>query len=272
MRSNLACVPAVPFAVGVAWASTPWAVEVRSYDPGSTAAPGYTDPAAALGEPSRFTGKRSGFPGVVSMFNPAFESDQIVSIGEGGHLTLRLDRPALDSPGNRFGVDLVVFGNAGFIDVGFPAGQIGAGAPMFGLGQARLELSADGVSFVAWGVFTEGLFPTVGYLDADPFQGSPGLVASDFLRPMDPGLTRGAFAGLTHAQALALYDGSGGGTPIDQARAGLSAARYVRIGVEDDGDPGTSLKVEIDAVAVVPAPAGGLAMVMLAAVGARRRR
>ncbi len=250
---------------------SPWAVEVISYSPGSTAAAGYINPAAALGVPARFTGKRSGFPGVVSIFNPPFETDQIVSIGEGGHLTLRLGRPARDDPSNLHGVDLIIFGNAGFIDVAYPTGMIGPTAPMFGLGQAFLELSSDGVSFLPWGTFTEGLFPTAGYLDAGPYQGTPGLVPSDFLKPMNPALTRGSFANLAHAQAMALYDGSGGGTPIDIALAGLSSARYVRISVPDDGNPATALRAEIDAVGAVPSPwSTGAMMVMLA--GMRRRR
>lgn len=272
MRSILVPLVTALACAGAASASTPWAVQVVSYNPGATAVPGYTDPASALGAPSRFTGTSAGFPGVVSMFNPAFETDQIVSIGEGGHLTLRLDRPALNDLSNPFGVDLIIFGNAGFIDVAYPGGVIGPGAGMFGLGQGVLELSVDGVSFVPWGAFTEGLFPTVGYLDAAPFQTTPGAVPSDLLRPVNPALTRSSFAGLTHAQALTLYAGSGGGTPIDIGLAGLASARYLRLSVPDDGSPGTDLSIEIDAVAVVPAPAPALVLGVLASLGVRRRR
>lgn len=250
---------------------SPWAVEVISYNPGSTAAPGYTDPAAALGPPARFTGKRSGFPAVVSIFNPPFETDQIVSIGEGGHLTLRLGQTAADDPANLHGIDLIIFGNTGFIDVAYPAGLIGPAAAMFGTGRALLELSVDGVFFTPWGTFEEGLFPTTGYLDAAPYQTTPGLVPSDFLRPVNPSLTPAAFANLTHAQALALYDGSAGGTPIDLARAAIPLARFVRISVLDDGDPTTRLHAEIDAVTVVPAP-WSLLLLLGTLRAARRRR
>jgi hypothetical protein len=262
---------------GLPAAASPFATQVVSYDPGSTPARTfggvpYTNASAALGSPERFTGEGS-FPGVVSLFNPAYELDEIVSIGEGGHLTLRFDTPITNNPANLFGVDLILFGNASFIDVEFPTGRIGPTAGMFGLDTALLELSADGVTFVRWGDFTEGFFPTLGYLDSGPFDTTPGRVLSDFLRPVDPGLTRQSFAGLNNAQAVALYAGSGGGTPIDIARTGLSAAWYIRVSVADDNNPATSLNAEIDAAAVVPGPATAPLLAALAPIAwARRRR
>ncbi len=254
-------------------AQVPWAVEVVSFDPGTTGTPGYDDPATALGEPERFTGELAGFPGVVSPFNPAFGTDEIVSIGEGGHLTLRVDRPIRDDPGNLFGVDLIIFGNGGFVDSSFPDGVVGSDAAMFGLDEARLELSVDGVTWVDAGLFTEGFAPAMGYLDSGPFDNVPGSVPTDFTRPVDPALEPLDFAGLDMDGIRALYAGSGGGTSIDIA--GLSGAdtgfQFVRISVIDDQDPGTFLSAEVDGIAVVPTPAS-LLVLMGGIFAAGRRR
>lgn len=280
MRSSLRFVPSVPalcvLAACLPAAASPFATRVVSYDAGSTpartfAGTPYDNPGAALGSPERFTGEGS-FPGVVSLFNPAFGLDEVVSVGEGGHLTLAFDTPITNNASNPFGVDLILFGNASFIDVEFPAGRIGPTAGMFGLDSALLELSADGVTFVPWGDFTEGLFPTLGYLDSGPFDNTPGRVLSDFLRPVDPALTRQSFAGLTNAQAIELYAGSGGGTPIDIARTGLSLARFIRISIADDNNPATSLNAEIDAAAVVPGPATASLLALFAPLACARRR
>jgi len=266
----LASVFAAPWASGQT--TVPWAVEVVSFDAGTTGAPGYDNPGTALGEPERFTGELAGFPGVVSPFNPAFGTDEIVSIGEGGHLTLRVERAIRDDPGHLFGVDLIIFGNGGFVDSSFPNGVVGDDAAMFGLDEARLELSVDGVNWVDGGLFTEGFAPAMGYLDAGPFDTEPGTVPTDFTRPVDPALVPMDFAGLDMDGIRALYAGSGGGTSIDVA--GLPGAdqgfQFVRISVADDQDPNTFLSAEVDGIAVVPAPASLL--VMMGGLFATRRR
>jgi hypothetical protein len=69
------------------------------------------------------------------------------------------------------------------------------------------------------------------------------------------------------AQALALYDGSGGGTAVDIAAVGLSEVRYVKITVPQGSlDP-----VFIDGFAVVPEPVS-LSLLACAAVGMIVRR
>ena len=60
----------------------PYADEWIAYDPGENAAKGYTNPDVVRGSPERFTGEGI-FPGVVSAFNPAFGTDEILSIGRG---------------------------------------------------------------------------------------------------------------------------------------------------------------------------------------------
>src|SRR2546423_14112086 len=75
-----------------------YAAQVISYSPGTTPASGFTISSSALGEPERFTGEGV-FPGVVSPFNPPFRPNEIVSIGEGGQITLRLSNYAVAQSG-----------------------------------------------------------------------------------------------------------------------------------------------------------------------------
>jgi len=254
----------------------PWADYVVHYAAGATADPNYTNPLWALGSPERFTGEVSpygSYPSVVSMFSPPFGSDEIVSIGEGGELVVRFDDPIEDDPANPFGVDLLIFGNAGFADVDYPNGQIGSPPYLFGADPAIVEVSADGQTFFSIGTMADRTFPTQGYLDAGPYDSEPGMIPSNFLLPVNPALTLADFAGLSFAQAMALYNGSGGGRPIDIASTGLSSVSFVRMRVPDDGNPNTSRHAEIDALARVPEPAS-LVLVLAAgaALVARHRR
>jgi hypothetical protein len=246
---------------------SPWAVAVDSFAPGTGGAPSYPDPNSSIGEPTRFTGVAFGFPSVVSMFSPAFDPGDIVSIGKGGQLTVRLGETVSNDPGHLYGVDLIVFGNAGFGDDQYPNGVNSNPAFLFGAGGANVEISADGQNFVPVAPLADSLFPTQGYLDSGPYDGAPGNVPSDFRRPMNPALSLSDFNGLNYAQSLALYDGSGGGTPIDIAGSGLGSVNYVRISVPLNA-PGAA---EIDAFAVVPEPGAGMALLGLLGVVSLRR-
>jgi len=222
----------------------PWADQIVAYDAGLGAAPGYADASTTLGHPERFTGEGV-FPGAVTAFNSAFGTDEIVSIGEGGMLEVRFDTPVLDDSDNPYGIDLLIFGNALFV---FDGAGVGNPAGLFA-DPASIEVSADGLMwFNVPGVFADDLFPTEGYLDlTDPFATAPGLVESDFTRPVDPALSLDDFAGLTYAQVLSRYRGSGGGAGVDLASVGLPAISHVRITVPADA----GFNAEIDAFADV---------------------
>lgn len=250
-----------------------YADEVVSYDAGSTPIPGYTDPQTVVGSPTRFSGESFGFPCVVSPFSPPFEPDEFVSIGEGGQITLRFEEPIRNDAANLFGVDLIAFGNGGFADFDYPNGVNGAPPVTFGVdANMRVSISADGVDFfLVGGDFSEGFFPADGYLDGGPYDTSPGTVLSDFGKPVNPALTLDDFAGLSLSQIRTLYDGSGGGTPIDIAAAGLAEASFVRIELLDDGDANTSLNVEVDALSAVPEPGTLLALLLMTFACAHRR-
>ena len=132
-----------------------------------------------------------------------------------------------------------------------------------------------GSSWVDAGLFTEGFAPAMGYVDAGAFDDVPGLVPTDFTRPLDPSAVLDDFAGMNMDDLRAFYDGSGGGTGIDvESLVGADDGfMFARISVADDGDLDTSLNAEIDGFAVVPAPGTlTIAIGALAWTGGRRRR
>jgi len=264
-RCSLAVLACVLVTVAPAWAG-PWAAAGTSYDVGVGGETSYTDPSAVLGEPARYTGEGI-WPGAVTPFNPAFSTDQILSLGAGGHLTVRFDQPITDDAAHPYGVDLLIFGNGSFIDGDWPNGVV-AGA--FDEGPFTVSVSEDGTTFIPLaGTYYDGLYPTLGYADlTDPYAVDAGLVPTDFTKPIDPALGISAFMGKTFPEIAAIYDGSGGGIPIDVHGAGLAEVHYVRIEVPSGGT-----SPEIDGFAVVPEPAAAvLALSSLLLCGSRRVR
>ncbi len=255
-----------------AFAADPWADRVVGFDAGVDAVLGYDVPGSALGSPSRMTGAGE-FAGPVTPFNPAYNADQVYSIGVGGFLTLAFDEPVADDAANPFGIDLLVFGNQGFIDASFSTGGTpGTTTPMgamFGSNaSATIEVSVDGLAWtLVTGLSSEGLFPTLGYLDlAGPYESVAGTIESDFTRPVDPAFNP---AGRTFAEIVAVYNGSGGGVGIDLASTGLSAISYVRIALP----AGASGNVEVDALAdVSPVPGPGVIGIVVIGGAMRLRR
>jgi hypothetical protein len=237
-----------------------WAAHVESYVPGVGVPSGMEVPEHALGEPSRMTSF-----GAVTPFNPAFDAPDLASIGAGGSLVLRFDTPITDSPLHPFGIDLLVFGNTGYADASWPSGVWGG---LLGFGGGSIDVSADGSDWRPVAALADSPFPTLGYSDlTDPYAPGPGLVPADFTRPVDPSFT--PTSGMTYAEILAGYAGSGGGTGVDLAGTGLSSISYVRI-----RNLAASGHLEIDALAAVaiPTPGGLLVVVPLAMVASRRRR
>lgn len=240
-------------------------MQVVSYVPGLNPTPGYSNPQTALGSPERFTGEGV-FPGAVTPFNSAFGADELVSIGEGGELVLKFGQAVTDNPLNPFGMDLLIFGNAFYFDLSFPAGVAGPLASEGGM----VSVSADGVSwFDVPNVQADGRYPTLGYLDlASAYEPLPGLVPSDFTRPVDPSFDP---SGKTFEEIVSGYAGSGGGAGVDIASVGLSEIWFVRI----SNPMGSGVTPEIDAVSIVAVPSPGVAVAMVVglvcSVGPRRR-
>src|SRR4051812_19197646 len=83
---------------------------VVSYNPGVGFVPHYTDASTLLGQPSRV----NPYGDATDPFDPAYGTDQILSLGTGGSVTVRFDTPVLNLPRNKFGRDFTIFGNSGF--------------------------------------------------------------------------------------------------------------------------------------------------------------
>ena len=230
------------------WA-TQFAAEVVSYKPGtgfatdwSTGA-GYTKKEAIVGEPTRKTPGKWGGP--ITPFSPPYLLAQILSIGEGGEVTLKFGKPIRDESINPFGLDFLVFGGAGFTITNgdFGGGGITDGT-LFGQddGETRVSVSADGD---AWFVLDPKRAPAF-----DAYHPTDG--SGDFGLPVNPALDKGDFAAGGLAKFTELYDGSGGGTGYDLGWAvdaagkpvALAQVRFVRLEV-------LSGKAEIDAVSDV---------------------
>ena len=220
-----------------------YADSVISYTSGSGVSPSYTDPTRALGAPTTFIGYQNADP-----FNPPYLSSDLVSVGAGGSLTVQFTTPVLNSPAHPYGLDFLIFGNAGFVITNgdFSGGGITDGSLFANnTGATRVWVSADNVTYYvlnpALAPVADGLFPT----DA----------AGDSHLPVNPALSQGDFVGKDLTGIRSLYAGSGGGTGYDiswaQDQFGqsvlLPSISFVRVEV-------LSGKSEIDAFSVVPEP------------------
>lgn len=242
----LACAGAL--LINCADAATNFAARVVAYDPGLNHATGFTNAEAVLGDVSRV----NPYADAVQPFNPPYGREQILSIGEGGSVTIQFDKPVWNHRRHPFGADFIIFGNSGFIItndfdpityewIGEPATD----GSLFGAnsGTVRVLVSRGGRRFyeLAMAPAVDTLFPTDG--------------AGDSGRCVDPELTAEDFAGATVNDIRALYAGSAGGAGYDISsarnsqgrRMPLSFIRFVRIEV-------LSGKAEIDAFSAVVSP------------------
>jgi len=231
--------------------AAPFADSVAQYLAGTGVTSAYMNPASALGEPSRVTPGLFGGP--VDPFNTPYLGSQLVSVGEGGSLTVQFSAPIANDPSHPYGLDFLVFGNAGFMvtnemDTNFNfIGTPATDGSLFGqnIGTTRVSVSQDGVAFYplnpALAPLVDGLFPTDG--------------SGDFQRAVNPALTSASFAGLTLDGLRALYGGSGGGAGFDIGWAQdvngqsvtLDGISFVRVEV-------LTGKSEIDGFVAVPEP------------------
>jgi hypothetical protein len=232
-----------------------FADSVVSYNPGTGFATefgtgaGFTNASAALGEPSRVTPGQFGGP--VDPFNPPYLTSQLVSIGAGGSLTVGFDHPIVNDATHPFGIDFMIYGNAGFVitNGNYSGGGVTDGS-LFGAnpGATRVSVSADDVTFYpldpSRAPVVDTLFPTDG--------------SGSFDLAVNPALANKDFAGLDLTGIRASYAGAAGGTGFDLAWAQdansqkvvLPDVRFIRVDV-------LSGAAEIDGIAVpgaVPEP------------------
>jgi hypothetical protein len=192
----------------------------------------------------------------------------VTTFGDGASVVIRLGRAARDDPAHPYGIDFIVFGNAFFPTIGFADDNSDLNALMFAGGcfcePLKVSVSPGyvgrpGQNATDWrtwdwytyenGPYADCAFPTQAY-----WWDRTNRVWSDrpmdFLKPVNPVLgdffeSASAF-GFSVADAIALYDGSGGGTGFDLKETGFDEIRYVKI----EGGAGM-LGGEIDAVAAV---------------------
>ena len=124
-----------------------YADSVVSYTPGSGVNPSFTDPSRSLGAPTSFIGYQNADP-----FNPPYQSSHLVSIGEGGTLTVQFSTAIPNDSSHSYGLDFLIFGNSGFIITngdysggGITDGSLFANNP----GSTRVWVSADNVNYYA---------------------------------------------------------------------------------------------------------------------------
>lgn len=260
------------FAATLPAAASPFASQVVEATGYGT--PGlYTTPAAVLGKPTTqfydaWEDQVFRTSAISAPFGTAPDGTTplITTISNTQSITVTFDQNVENDPKNPFGVDLLVFGNSFFTGSAFVTPETNPSAVSI-LGGANSEpvtvsvaqsLSGPWYTFAGTG---DGLFPTQGYR----LNGNNWAAESDFTRPVNPAYTDATFENLTLTEAVALYDGSGGGAGFDLALSGFEWIRYVRL----TGNGG-----EVDAIAdVSPIPEpSSLAVVLSGAAGLLLRR
>lgn len=225
-----------------------------------------TDPSQALGAP---TASNPGeFGGPVDPFNPPYLASQIVSMGTGGSLTLRFDTPIENHAANPFGLDFIVFGNAGFIITNgdFGGGGITDGS-LFGAAEpnsTRVSISADNNTYFT---LSPLLTPTFDRYFPTDSQGNPHIAVNPAFAN-EPAFLNQGLPGIRQR-----YNGSAGGTgfDIDWARdldnnpVNLSSIQYIRVEV-------LSGSAEIDSISVVPEPTTSALLTLSALLLLRKRK
>src|SRR5436190_4794883 len=168
---------------------------VVSYSSGTGFSAGFTNPAVTLGGPTTNA----------NPFSPAFRTNQLVSIGTNGSLTLHMAMAIVDNPLNPFGIDFIIYGNTGFVvtNGNFSGGGITDGSLLGNnTGATKVEVSQDGINWFALNpqsaLTVDNIYPTDGI-------GNAAL-------PVDPHLRGVDFAGQGTNGIRALYKGSAGGT------------------------------------------------------------
>jgi len=264
-----------------------FAGRVVSYSAGTTPAPrdywqdvspwgkmetvALTDPSVALGKPTGFVTEPHhtlSDGSIVSPFNPAANEDQIVSIGEGGSLTLELENYATVGAG----VEIGLFANIGVYTYAGTSGTLG-------VDDVTVEFSANGTDWSAPQTITPDI-PTDVWVDAtNPYLGSPdGLTEADFSKPFTG--VNADLVGKTYEEIKTAFDGSAGGYWLDLSGTGLSEVGYIRFTVPDDGIVNDfPLNFELDAVSIAAGHVGAplpepctLSLLALAGVSLLRRR
>jgi len=229
--------------------NTFYANKVVSYTPGTLADSSYDNPLAALGGLDPVTGSFGGHGSPISTdyltpFDPAFSSSDLVEIGAGGSLVVKLAQTA-STNGDTIGVHT----GFGLADGDYPNGTNTNPATYFNswLRQADVQVSADGMH---WGDLGTITFSSPSNIDTgaatDPEGASPGVGPA--ANPGQPFLgSLSSFNGLNWQQTLGVLNGSAGGTWLNLSGVKnangkpITGVNYIKFSVPSDPplDPNT---------------------------------
>ena len=251
--------------IGAAW-GTDWATEVYDYSNLDVNYP-YEDPDAALYRPTTLILDQGFYPQTpgsifhCSMVYPAYnvspENDGrlVVTVLQGGYITLKFDSPVYDDPQNWNLKDFIVFGNAAFTSVGYVFPSTNMETYKIGSGSggswenAIVSVSQDGENFYSLSAGADNFAPT--QMSAWNWVENTWSNDLDYTKPVPDNLVKTDFAGLYVSGAIDLYKGSAGGTaydisglPLDVDSMGRKWFQYVKFACPSDAVEGA----EIDAV------------------------
>ena len=210
---------------GIPAAGSDFATEVVSYSGPFGSSP-YNDPCAVLGKPSTVC-KNLGRPEPnfrVKLVEPAYYVDLndkkvITTLNPDANIVVKFDHKVVDYPGNLYGIDLIVFGNSCFGGSGDISDSTNMNTYTLTndgwFEQIEVLVSQDGVTWHSFsgGLYADDLFPTQAYKwDRQNARWTDREM--DFTKPVDPNLDYSDFE-ISAADAIDLYDGSGGGTGYD---------------------------------------------------------
>ena len=230
--------------------SNDWATEIIEYVPGNNAVTTHTNAVTALGPAAKLTDV-DGIMEDVTINNPPWQNNQIVSIGNSGKLIVKMGRRInnYNDPVHPHGVDLLVYGNTFFAyiyDEGLPQTN-----PWYAITEEPVEIwvSTDLTNwFMATNCFADSLMPT----QSIDLNGQP----ADYLYPVNPALlTNDWLSGAwSYTNTVQAYDSSAGGAPVDLSQlktAGGQATNLLFINYVKIENPITENASEIDAFAAV---------------------
>jgi hypothetical protein len=164
--------------------ASPYASSVISFSQGIAADEGYGNPNVVLGAPP--AADSYGYP--ISITYAPWEATDVVSLGNGGSITIAFDHQVMNNPANvEYGTDFLVFGNSFFATDWQSDGRI--------IGEyfepAKIEVSQDGVNFYEIAnTFADALYPYTAsagnFVHATPvgieyMNRQPGDVEADYL-------------------------------------------------------------------------------------------
>jgi hypothetical protein len=229
--------------------AAPYASSVVSFSQGIGADGGYNDPCVVLGSPP--VADSYGWP--VSITSAPWETTDVVSLGNGGSITIAFGHPVLNNPSDvEYGVDLLVFGNSFFATDWENDGRI--------IGTyfepAKIEVSQDNITYYEIAdIFADALYPYT-------------ALAGDFVHATPSGIE---YMDRQPADVEADFLGGCGGAQVDISNAigaSLDWITYVRV-TDIAGD--STIADIVGFADVVPEPATIFILLAGVVLGRRRR-